>query len=285
LIVRATEMSQPLISASRHELLIDQAAEPLWLDADPARITQVIANLLNNSAKYMEPEGSIWLTTHRERGQAVITVRDTGIGISRDMLAQIFQPFTQADTSVERRQGGLGIGLTLVQRLVSLHGGTVSAYSAGRGCGSTFEVRLPLVKASLPRARASSLTPSAAAGSGRRIIVVDDNHDSADTLAVLLRKLGHQVYTAYNGQRALELADELRPDLMVVDLGMPGMSGYDVAKRLKSQLASDCPVLAAMTGWGQEDDQRRSREAGYDCHLVKPVDLKTLEDLLALVKV
>jgi PAS domain S-box-containing protein len=285
LIVRAIEMSQPLISASRHELLVDQAAEPLWLDADPTRITQVIANLLNNSAKYMEPEGSIWLTTHRERGKAVITVRDTGIGISRDMLGQIFQPFTQVDTSVERRQGGLGIGLTLVQRLVTLHGGTVSAYSAGRGCGSTFEVRLPLLKGTTPRLRENAPTLEAKRHGGRRIIVVDDNHDSADTLAVLLRKLGHQVHTAYNGQRALELAAELRPDLMVVDLGMPGMSGYDVAKRLKSQPASECPVLAAMTGWGQEDDQRRSREAGFDCHLVKPVDLKTLEDLLALVKV
>jgi PAS domain S-box-containing protein len=284
LIVRAIEMSQPLIAASRHELLVDQAAASLWLDADPARITQVIANLLNNSAKYMEPRGSIWLTTHREGDQAVITVRDTGIGISRDMLGQIFQPFTQVDTSVERRQGGLGIGLTLVQRLVALHGGTVTAYSAGRGCGSTFEVRLPFIKGAAPRTRESSPALPAAAGGGRRIIVVDDNHDSADTLAVLLRKLGHEVHTAYHGQRALELGQELRPDLMVVDLGMPGMSGYDVARQLKAQPGFDCPMLAAMTGWGQEDDQRRSREAGFDCHLVKPVDLKALEDLLALVK-
>jgi signal transduction histidine kinase len=285
LVGRAVEMSQPLIFASQHQLLVDPTSEPLWLDADPARITQVIANLLNNSAKYTEPGGSIWLTTHRERSSAVITVRDTGIGISRDMLGQIFQPFTQVDTSVERRQGGLGIGLTLVQRLVSLHGGTVTAYSAGRGCGSTFEVRLPLVKGLIAPAREGPTNLAPAAQSGRRIIVVDDNRDSADTLATVLRKLGHEVHTAYNGPRAVELAQQLRPELMIVDLGMPGMSGYEVARRLKSQSEFEPIVLAAMTGWAQEDDQRRSRAAGFDCHLVKPVDLKALEDLLALVKV
>jgi PAS domain S-box-containing protein len=282
LIERAIEMSRPMISTSRHELVADLAPDRLWLDADPARITQVIANLLNNSAKYTEPGGNIWLTTHRERHHAVINVRDTGIGISRDMLSQIFQPFTQVDTAVDRRQGGLGIGLTLVQRLVALHGGTVTAYSAGRGCGSTFEVRLPLVKGLIPQAReGASLTVTSSA---RRIIVVDDNHDSADTLAALLGKLGHEVYATYAGQDALDLAEQLQPDLMLVDLGMPGMSGYEVARQVRKRPALQATMLAAMTGWGQENDQRRSREAGFDCHLVKPVDLKALEDLLALVK-
>jgi PAS domain S-box-containing protein len=284
LVARAIEMSQPLIDASRHELIIDHSPVPLTIDADPARITQVIANLLNNSAKYTEPGGTIWLTTHRERHHAVVSVRDSGVGISRDMLRQIFQPFTQLDTSVERRQGGLGIGLTLVQRLVSLHGGTVTAYSAGRGCGSTFEVRLPLLHRSASSSRIARRLPIAKRIDGRKILVVDDNRDSADTLAALLRKLGNEVVTAYDGERALELAEQLRPDLMVVDLGMPGLSGYDVARQVRVRPEFQSTLLAAVTGWGKEDDHRRSLAAGFDCHLVKPVDLKALQDLLGMVK-
>jgi PAS domain S-box-containing protein len=280
LIERAVEMSRPLIDASRHEVAISLSPEPLVLDADPARITQVVANLLNNSAKYMEPGGRISLSTRRAGAEAVIAVSDTGIGIPAEMLSRIFEPFMQADTSVERRQGGLGIGLTLAQRLVQLHGGTIQGFSTGRNCGSTFEVRLPLaasvreVDSHHPKQVSPGVRP-------QRILVVDDNRDSADTLRILLRKLGHEVQTAYDGLEALQVAVEFQPRFLLLDLGMPGMSGFDVARELRKRPDFEQATFVALTGWGQENDRRRTLEAGFDYHLVKPVELRAIQELLA----
>jgi PAS domain S-box-containing protein len=290
LINRAVEVSRPLVEASLHQLVIEHSSEPLWLDADPMRMTQIVANLLNNSAKYTESKGRISVATSRQGDDAVIVVCDNGIGIPSEMLSRIFEPFMQADVSVERRQGGLGIGLSLVQKLVELHGGSIEAESPGHGQGSTFTVRLPLAtgdepNANRPSSRADAPGRSARGphkkGGKRRVLVADDNRDAADTLAMLFRKLGHDVRTVYDGPQALEVASDYHPHLLVLDIGMPAMSGYEVARRLRTQPGFGESLLVAITGWGQEEDRRRTREAGFDYHLVKPVEIKTLEDLLS----
>jgi PAS domain S-box-containing protein len=282
-IENALEMSRPLITASRHELVVEQSPQPLVLEADATRLSQVVGNLLNNSAKYTDAGGTIWLSTRRVGNDAVIQVRDNGIGIPKHMLRRVFDLFTQVDSSIERRQGGLGIGLTLVQRLVAMHDGSIEAASDGEGKGSTFTVRLPLA---LPCDNEvddsmSDLPANPKVSASRRILIADDNKDSADTLAMLLRLLGNDVKAVYSGTQALEEADSYRPQMLVLDIGMPGMSGYEVARQLRSQPAFENVFLVALTGWGQEEDRRRTREAGFNHHLVKPVDLKALQDLLA----
>jgi two-component system CheB/CheR fusion protein len=285
IVEHALETSRPLIEAARHKLTVTFAAEPLWVMADVTRMAQVLSNLLNNAAKYTQPGGNLQLAVERDGGEAVIRVRDDGIGIPPEMLSRIFEMFTQVDTSLERSQGGLGIGLTIAQRLVEMHGGVLEATSGGSDRGSELTVRLPLPaeSAAAPAGEEEDGEPAASsrARSALRVLVVDDNSDSAESLAIWLELVGHDVRTAYDGQQALAVARELRPDVIFLDIGMPGMSGYEVARRLREQPETRDVLLLAMTGWGQEEDRRRSREAGFDEHLVKPLDPKGLEERLA----
>ncbi len=276
----AIESSRSLILANGHQLTVDLLQEPIELEADPIRLSQVFLNLLNNSAKYMHRGGHIWLTARRVGSDAVISVRDSGIGIDAEMLPLIFEMFTQVDRSLERSQGGLGIGLTLVRRLVDLHDGNIEARSDGLDQGSEFIVRLPLVPPSRGKLPISN-SPRAASLTGSRILVVDDNRDSADMLGLLLRLKGNETRIATDGFQALELAESFRPELVLLDIGLPRLNGYDVAQRIRQQAWGREMILIALTGWGQEEDRRRSREAGFNFHIVKPLELTTLESLLS----
>jgi PAS domain S-box-containing protein len=276
----AVESSRPLIQQCGHEFTVSLPSEPLQLDADPIRLAQVFANLLNNAAKYTRRGGHIWLTVAREGSDAVVSVRDDGIGVSSAMLSPIFDMFTQVDGSLERSQGGLGIGLTLVRRLVEMHDGSIEARSAGRDEGSEFIVRLPLFiqpPEGFPLRREE---PKPTALSNCRILVVDDNKDSADTLGMLLRLKGNDIRSAYDGLEALEVAEAFRPELVLLDIGLPKLNGYDVARRIRQQSWGRDMTLVALTGWGQDEDRRLSQEAGFNIHVVKPVDLESLEKLL-----
>ena len=279
----AVEASRPLMEKWGHELTVSVPAEPILLEADVTRLAQVLSNLLNNAAKYTDHGGRIRLSAERHGRHVLIRVKDTGIGIPPDMLRGIFDMFAQADRSLERSEGGLGIGLTLVQRLVEMHGGSVEARSDGPGTGSEFLVSLPLAE------HARGQRPPAAAGGdqavpsppARRILIVDDNADAADSLAVLLRMMGNEVYTAHDGLEAVGAAAAFQPDVVLLDIGLPKLSGYEVARRIREQARGSDVVLIAVTGWGQEDDRRRSREAGFDHHMTKPVEFGALQRLLA----
>jgi PAS domain S-box-containing protein len=276
-IARTVEAVRPLTQERRHEITITHPALPLRIDADPARLEQILTNLLNNAAKYTDPGGHIWLTAERKGTEVVLHVRDTGIGIAPGMLPKIFDLFVQAERRVDRAQGGVGIGLTLVKRLVEMHGGSVQALSAGLGRGSEFIVRLPAVaEAADGQEVGKSDAEEASAPPQRRILVVDDNRDAADSLALLLRLAGQDVRLAYDGPSALAEAREFRAELVFLDIGMPGMDGYEVAKRLRQQAGSEDAVLVAITGWGQSEDRRRAEDAGFDGHLVKPAKPETL---------
>jgi PAS domain S-box-containing protein len=281
---RTVEATRPLIEERRQRLTVSLPPGPMRLEADPTRLEQVLTNLLNNAAKYTDPGGHVWLTAERDGDEVVVRVRDTGIGIAPDMLPCIFDLFVQVERRLERSQGGLGIGLTLVRRLVEMHGGTVTAHSDGPGKGSEFIVRLPTLspKQPLPGARAAGEggEPVGAAPQ-RRILVVDDNVDAAESLALLLRMEGHDVRVAHDGPAALAAVEADLPDLVFLDIGMPVMNGYDVAQRLRQRPGLEHLLLVAITGWGQEEHRRRSQEAGFDHHLVKPVEPDALHQLLA----
>ncbi len=281
-VARAVETSRPLIDAKNHELTVSLAPEPLAVHADKVRLAQILANLLNNAAKYTGEGGRIWLEVERAGQEAVFRVRDTGVGISKEMLSSVFDLFTQVNHSLDRSQGGLGIGLTLVRRLVEMHGGTVLALSEGVNRGSEFVIRLPLLAGAEMRA------PSANGGSarveldrGRRVLVVDDNEDACKSLARLLRLIGHEVRTAHDGPTTLALLPEFAADAVLLDIGLPGMDGYQIARAIRGQPAGQRMMLVALTGYGQEEDRRRSRDAGFDHHLVKPVDLDALTRVFA----
>jgi CheY-like chemotaxis protein/two-component sensor histidine kinase len=282
-VARAAETAQPVIEAQAQELTIELPPEPLPLEADPVRLAQAVGNLLTNAAKYTERGGHIWLTAAREGGEAVVRVRDTGIGIAPEMLPKIFDLFVQADPGANRSQGGLGIGLTLVKNLVAMHKGSVRVESAGLGKGSEFIVRLPLssLKPGEPSADRNGEKQQTPPPSRHRLLVVDGNKDAADSLAMLLRLQGHEVRVAHDGPAALELAAGYRPQMVFLDIGMPGMDGYEVARRLRSLPGLAGIKVAALTGWGQSEDRRRSKEAGFDYHFVKPVDPTTLQSLVA----
>lgn len=278
----AVEASRPLIEKSGHQLTVRIPQEPISLDADLTRLSQVLLNLLNNAAKYMDPGGQIWLTGERDGDQLVIRVKDSGIGISREMLPQIFELFTQVDRSLDRSQGGLGIGLTLVERLVSMHGGTITAHSQGVGQGSEFIVRLPIAVGSgtTVSGRKQGRFSADQGHPKHRIVVADDNKDSADSLSILLRMLGHEVVTAYDGENAVNQASQLQPDVVFLDIGMPKLDGYEAARRIRKLRHSRVTIIA-MSGWGQDEDRRLSKEAGFNHHLIKPVDLNAVQDLLS----
>jgi PAS domain S-box-containing protein len=280
----AVETTRSAVEAAGHELTVALPDGPLALDADPTRLVQVLTNLLNNAAKYTPPGGRIVVSVGRDAESAVVRVADTGVGIPADMLPKVFEMFTQVGASIDRSQGGLGIGLTLVKRLVEMHGGTVRADSPGPGRGTTFTVRLPL--AAGPAAgepRTAGVAGDGPAGPSP-ILVVDDNRDAAETLGMLLEMRGHEVRTAQDGPEALAVLGGFRPQLILLDLGLPGMSGYEVARRVRESAALRGVTLAALTGWGQEEDRRRTREAGFDHHLVKPVDPAALERILAQLR-
>ena len=278
----AVETSRPMLERSGHELTVTVPPERLYLHADPTRIAQALSNLLNNAAKYTEWGGRVWLTAERQGSDVVLGVRDTGIGIVAEMLPRIFDMFAQADRSLDRAQGGLGIGLTLVKRLVEMHGGSVQAQSEGPGKGSEFTIRLPLVID--PAATPLPVAPEAAAAVPvlpLRILVVDDNRDAAATMAMVLRISGNDVRTVHDGREAVDEAREFRPDVAILDIGLPGGDGYAAARTIRREPWGAGVVLIAVTGWGQETDRERSKEAGFDHHLVKPVEPAALVTILS----
>jgi signal transduction histidine kinase len=281
----AVETARSLIESRKHELTVTISPQPVRFLADPTRLSQVFANLLNNAAKYTEPGGRILLNAEQVGDNIVVRVSDSGMGIPADVLPHVFELFAQADRSLDRSQGGLGIGLTLVRRLVEMHGGTVEASSPGPGHGSEFVVRIPAVShvELLPETETPA-DETVMDSVGLRVLVVDDNVDVARTLAMVLSEVGHEVHTVHDGPSALDATGDLRPDIVFLDLGLPGMDGYEVARRIRRQPVGDSLVLVALSGYGREEDLRRSRAAGFDLHLTKPVGLAVLEPLLASIK-
>jgi signal transduction histidine kinase len=278
----ALEICRPALDEAGHRLAVDLPSEPVMLRGDPTRLVQVLCNLLSNAVKYTPRGGRIQLIARRCAAGAEIVVRDNGVGIPREMLAKVFEMFTQVDRSIERTQGGLGIGLTLVKRLVEMHGGSIEAHSAGEGLGSEFVVRLPGHQAAAAAAAAAPEADPAGARAARRhrILIADDNRDAADSLASVLRVIGHEVRTAYDGQQALDMAEAFCPALALLDIGMPRMNGYDTARRIRGKPFGRGMVLVALTGWGQPEDKQKSQAAGFDHHLVKPLDPSVLDSLL-----
>ena len=282
-IVRAgIETSRPLIDAGGHLLVVSgDLGDAIAVDADLTRMTQVVANLLNNAAKFTPFGGRIEISTAREGAQAVISVADTGIGMAAELLPEVFEMFAQRQRSVDRAHGGLGIGLALVKRLVEMHDGTVEAQSEGAGRGSRFVVRLTALPATTAEPAVGAKAGTGVAGHDACVLIVDDNRDSADSMATLIGMLGFRTSVAYDGDEALRIAADLRPDVVLMDLGMPRMSGHEVARRLRAQSWAASILLIALSGWGQDEDRRRTAEAGFDHHLVKPLDLDALTLLLA----
>jgi PAS domain S-box-containing protein len=279
----ALEAARPLIETQGHELTITLPDEPVYLDADLIRLAQVFSNLLTNSAKYSEKGGHIWLTAERQGDEVVVSVRDSGIGIAAEHLPRLFEMFSQVEPALERSQGGLGIGLSLVKGLVELHGGRVEANSAGPGKGSEFIVRIGVVDGLAPVKSEPVQTERPRSGPKRRVLVVDDNRDAADSLVMMLRMMGHETDTAYDGLEAVHAAATFRPDVVLLDIGLPKLNGYEAARYIRSQPWGKGMALIALTGWGQDEDKRRALEAGCDYHLTKPVEAATLEKLLAVI--
>jgi signal transduction histidine kinase/ActR/RegA family two-component response regulator len=268
---RAVEVAQPTVDAQGQGLAVSLPPQPVRLEADVVRLAQVVGNLLVNAAKYTDRAGRIWLTGERDGAEAVIRVRDSGVGIAPELLPRVFDLFTQADRSLARSRGGLGIGLTVVRRLVELHGGTVVATSPGLGQGSEFVIRLPALPGAAVEEGGVPEEPPRAAAAPRRVLVVDDNVDAAQSTAVLLRFQGHTVEVAHDGAAALEAVRAFRPEVLLLDIGLPGLSGYDVARALRARPEGQGLVIAAVTGYGQDEDRCRAREAGCDYHLTKPL--------------
>ena len=277
----AVDASLPLMEAAKHKFSVDLPEQSLPLEADPVRLAQVFANLLNNAAKYTPAGGEIALSVGAENGMAVIGVRDNGEGIPPGMLNRVFNMFTQVNTGV-RAQGGLGIGLTLARTLVHLHGGTIEAYSEGHGKGCQFTVRLPLAAPERVAPARSAPAASPQPLQLKRVLVVDDNRDAADSLGMLLQFLGAEVMVVHDGRSALEALKTFKAGVILLDIGMPGMNGLEVARRVREDPGHGAVTLVALTGWGQREDRRRTHEAGFDYHLVKPADVGTLQNILAV---
>jgi CheY-like chemotaxis protein len=274
----AIEASRPFIEQNQQELLLDLPEEPIYLEADSVRLAQVFSNLLNNAAKFSKvPDGTpakIGIAVRREGSAATVTVRDSGIGIAPQMLPKVFDMFTQVGRALGQSEGGLGIGLALAKSLVEMHGGTIEAHSDGLGKGSAFKVRLPLTQTVKPATESPTATQSATVK--RRILIADDNPDVLESFEVMLRMLGHEVETAVDGTEVLVKAAQFWPEVVVLDIGMPKMDGLETARRLRQQPWGREAILIAVTGWGNEKDKRHTAEAGFDVHLVKPVDAMTI---------
>ena len=280
----AIETSGTLLRAAGQDFTTVLPEGPIYLDADPIRLAQAVSNLLNNAAKFTDRGGHIWLVADRSGSDVVITVRDTGVGISRTMLPHVFEMFTQGEQAHSRTLGGLGIGLTLVKRLVEMHGGTVAADSAGQNMGSTFVIRLPTLVDSSQWPQPKAEGPARMSPPALRILVVDDNRDAADSLAMLLRTSGNDIRTAYDGVEAVQVANEFEPEVILLDIGLPNMDGHEVAQRIRQESWGRRTCLIAVTGWSDEADRARSRAAGFDHHLVKPLDTGHLAHLLGSVE-
>jgi signal transduction histidine kinase/CheY-like chemotaxis protein len=279
---QAIDSTRHEFEARRHTLHVELPKAPLYVQADPARFVQIVVNLLHNAAKYTEPGGQTWLTAEKTNGEAVITVRDTGVGIPPQMVSRVFDMFVQVEESNHQSSGGLGIGLTLVQRLTELHGGTVTCSSSGLGHGSEFVVRLKATTEPSEMSPAEPLHDLPAASVSCRLIIIEDQSDARHTLALLLEKLGHSVEVAENGAEGIERALQFKPQAALVDIGLPDMNGYEVAKQLRAAFA-DRIFLVALTGYGQDDDLRTALDAGFDAHLTKPADIRELSKLLSRV--
>jgi signal transduction histidine kinase/ActR/RegA family two-component response regulator len=271
IVAQAMESVEPLLRDKRHKVVVTACFEPLFVDGDSARLVQCVANLLTNAAKYTDPSGEIRVELRSEQSSAVIAVTDNGVGISKELLPRIFELFVQSERSLDRSEGGLGVGLSVVQRLVEMHDGQVAAASAGPGRGSTFEIRLPTVAA--PKEGRNKSTPASV--EPKRVLVVDDNVDAAASLAAFLQLDGHEAEAVYSAKGALEAIATFRPDVVLLDIGLPEMDGYEVAKRIRAGGSS--VRLVALTGYGQAEDIQRTHSAGFDAHLVKPVDFVALE--------
>jgi signal transduction histidine kinase/CheY-like chemotaxis protein len=273
----AVDTSRPLIDAAGHTLNVSLPAEPVTVHGDAVRLTQVVANLLTNAAKYTNAGGQVWISVRKEAKTAIISVRDNGIGIAPDQLASVFEMFTQVDRSSRLAQGGLGIGLTLVRSLVALHGGDVRAHSGGAGTGSEFIVEIPSVGTLAAEAGRATVLEAFPA---ERILIVDDNRDSADTLGTLLATLGAIVSVVYTGRAAIDALETFDPSVVILDIGMPEMDGFDTARRIRATAGGPHLLLIALTGWGQDHDKVRARLAGFDHHVVKPPDIDALRELV-----
>jgi len=274
----AVETARPAIEGKRHTLTIELPDEPVRFSADPLRMAQILSNLLTNAAKYTDPEGHIRLTACCDRDEIIIRVSDTGIGMSSEALPRIFEMFSQIGSARDRSEGGLGIGLALTKGLVELHGGTIHAHSPGLGRGSEFVVRLPGKLA--PDTADSPGVQSACPVVSRRVLIADDNRDAADTLAEFLRMQGHEVELAHDGPAAVVAFAEFRPHVVLLDIGMPGLSGYEVARKMRELEPQSDVTLIAITGWGQESDKQQAVQAGFDYHLTKPCDLQRVSQLI-----
>ncbi|MBK6004971.1 response regulator [Ramlibacter ginsenosidimutans] len=278
----ALETVQPQIDGAGHKLTVLQPATKLTVHGDRARLAQAFINLLSNAAKYTDPGGQLELRVVSEDGTVLVSIRDNGIGISPRRLEQVFEMFSQEEPALSRARGGLGIGLSLTRKLVELHGGIVTASSEGQGQGSVFTVRLPLAQAPAePRAPADNASPRREAAGTLRILVADDNVDAAETLAMLLESLGHSVHRVHDGDAAVAAVPAFDPELVVLDIGMPGTNGYEACRQIREQAGGGARTLIALTGWGQPQDQERARAAGFDQHLVKPVDIERLLELIS----
>jgi two-component system, sensor histidine kinase len=280
----ALESSQPAILAGQHTLHLDLPQTPVWVRGDPSRLEQVICNLVNNACKYTSKGGKIAVKLAQLSDRATLQVIDNGLGIPQDMLPFVFDMFTQVDRNLDRAQGGLGIGLSLVRRLMELHGGEVHAESPGPNQGSTFTLSLPLVDAGASIASEQVANETRAAGRPLRVLVVDDNRDAADALSMLLASQGHETRIAYGGASALEIAEEFQPETVFCDLGMPGVDGFDVATRLRNDQERAAPLLVALTGWGTDEDKRKTREGGFDFHVTKPITFEDVDRILSHVR-
>jgi CheY-like chemotaxis protein/two-component sensor histidine kinase len=278
---QAIRTSSHHFEARDHKLHINLPAEPLYVQADPARLIQIIVNLLNNAAKYTEPGGETWLTAEQIGDEAVIKVRDNGVGIPQEMISRVFDMFVQVDESFHHAQGGLGIGLTLVQRLTELHGGTVTCHSEGLGEGSEFVIRLKTSR-ELGEVSATEPPQPSTPATSCRLMIIEDQADARRSLAALLEILGHQVEVAENAATGIERSLQYKPQVALIDIGLPDLNGYEVAKQLRTAF-SDRIFLVALTGYGQEDDLRAALDAGFDAHLVKPADISELSRLLSRV--
>lgn len=280
----AVETSRPLIEQMGQELTLTLPKQQVIIDADMTRLAQVFLNLLNNAAKYSDRGGKICLTVTQNGNEIAVSIKDEGIGIAANQLPFLFEMFTQIDRSIEKSQGGLGVGLTLVKRLVEMHAGSVEAFSLGLGEGSEFVVRLPVLS-DTPKPHETSTEEAHSFKSSHQILVVDDNRDGANTLSTMLRLMGKEVHTAYDGQEGLDAAEQVRPDVVILDISLPKLNGHEVCRRIRAQQWGNGIVMIAVTGWGQDDDRRRSQKAGFDYHMVKPVDPKALMKMLAEIEV
>jgi CheY-like chemotaxis protein len=276
---QSVEVCRSLATQANHSLTVTLPQEPLELSGDLVRLAQSFSNLLNNACKYTPPGGTVSVTAERDGNHATVSIADTGMGIPADMLPRVFEMFTQIDRSAESAQSGLGIGLSLAKRLVGMHGGTIEAFSDGPGEGSRFVVRLPLL-ADEPAAVRPAPVVGHGAETPRRILVVDDNRDSVASLTLLLELDGHELCSAHDGLEAVAAAERFRPDVVLLDVGLPKLNGHDAARRIRAQPWGRDMSLFAVTGWGQDEDRRKSEEAGFDAHLVKPIDFRALKKLL-----